>query len=333
MSTVFGIDINEIQTGRLLRSKHVSGVYEALGGVRDNVEDEINFTGSAAFGENNTFSENAVAPNFMMGSDNTIDDDANNVFIVGSRGLGYGNDSLILSSGNSFLDENGEVVRNLNMFNGASQHTQYVRSARTTAGNQTSSIIQTRRNTFNYVTLKSVLINEADAADRAVYEHKFGFLRPEDPNIPPTFLFNDKGRAPKLVEARGAFENNDYGVLGDVNMDGFVTQEDVDLVQQFVVGLEDLSDEQKFRADVNGDGNITSFEAALILQYVSGQQPNWIGASASRSSNRISVQVSTNSNGELLFVISNNASFNSAATISADIVEVDGTPQIELIPF
>ena len=58
--------------------------------------------------------------------------------------------------------------------------------------------------------------------------------------------------------------------FGDVDLDGFVTENDSDLVFQYDMGLAVLSQEQIIRADVDGDGNVTVTDGNLILQYAQG---------------------------------------------------------------
>jgi hypothetical protein len=59
-------------------------------------------------------------------------------------------------------------------------------------------------------------------------------------------------------------------IAGDVSGDGRITAFDASLVLQYVVGLIELSDEQKNNADVTDDDTVTALDAALILQYTVG---------------------------------------------------------------
>lgn len=52
--------------------------------------------------------------------------------------------------------------------------------------------------------------------------------------------------------------------LGDVNMDGQITQEDADLVLAYDVGNASLTDKQLKLADVNGDGTVDTLDALAI---------------------------------------------------------------------
>ena len=57
---------------------------------------------------------------------------------------------------------------------------------------------------------------------------------------------------------------------GDVNIDGYVTEDDANLTIQYVVGLVNLTPSQKIRADVDGVSGITSVDSMFILQYARG---------------------------------------------------------------
>ncbi|MDY6827488.1 MAG: Ig-like domain-containing protein [Bacillota bacterium] len=57
---------------------------------------------------------------------------------------------------------------------------------------------------------------------------------------------------------------------GDVNDDGNINVLDVVLIQQHVLGLEELTEAQETVADVNGDGNINVQDVTLIMQYALG---------------------------------------------------------------
>lgn len=58
--------------------------------------------------------------------------------------------------------------------------------------------------------------------------------------------------------------------MGDVSGDGKITAYDASLVLRYIVGLTDLSVEQKQVADVTDDNTITALDAAFILQYCVG---------------------------------------------------------------
>lgn len=55
-------------------------------------------------------------------------------------------------------------------------------------------------------------------------------------------------------------------VFGDVNGDGKLTQEDVDLIKNYDAGTGSLTDDEKKRADVNGDGDVDAGDSVMISQ-------------------------------------------------------------------
>jgi len=59
-------------------------------------------------------------------------------------------------------------------------------------------------------------------------------------------------------------------LYGDVNGDGMITPFDASLILQAVVGMTELSAEQRLKADVTGNDRITSYDAALVLQFTAG---------------------------------------------------------------
>ncbi len=56
--------------------------------------------------------------------------------------------------------------------------------------------------------------------------------------------------------------------VGDVNMDGGINILDATLVQKYVVGIAELSAEQKHLADYNNDGDITVIDATEIQKFI-----------------------------------------------------------------
>jgi len=61
------------------------------------------------------------------------------------------------------------------------------------------------------------------------------------------------------------------GKYGDIDADGFVTEEDAKLALRIAVGQSGFSEEQKKRADVSGNGIVTAEDALYILRYAVGQ--------------------------------------------------------------
>ena len=78
----------------------------------------------------------------------------------------------------------------------------------------------------------------------------------------------------KLVSTTNAGKTEDTTVsssyLGDLNYDGKVTAVDLSTVALAANGKITLSDDDKKRADVNGDGKITKEDVELIQQYIVG---------------------------------------------------------------
>ena len=63
-------------------------------------------------------------------------------------------------------------------------------------------------------------------------------------------------------------KNVDY-ILGDVNGDGEITQDDADMVLSYTVGDIALTDKQWKAADANEDGEVTTLDAAIIQRMIS----------------------------------------------------------------
>ena len=59
-------------------------------------------------------------------------------------------------------------------------------------------------------------------------------------------------------------------VLGDVNLDGTVTVNDVTLLQKYLAAIVTLNNEQLLAADYNRDGMITIYDCTLIQMKASG---------------------------------------------------------------
>lgn len=63
---------------------------------------------------------------------------------------------------------------------------------------------------------------------------------------------------------------NDMYQLGDVNMDGSITQDDAEEVMNYLGGSADFSSVQKVLADVNFDGKISMNDAMAIMDVTNG---------------------------------------------------------------
>ena len=62
---------------------------------------------------------------------------------------------------------------------------------------------------------------------------------------------------------------------GDVDGDGYVTNDDATMVQEYVVGNITLTDAQLIRADVNNDGDVNATDAMMIARYVAGLEDSF----------------------------------------------------------
>ncbi|MFA6552157.1 MAG: PKD domain-containing protein [Candidatus Paceibacterota bacterium] len=62
------------------------------------------------------------------------------------------------------------------------------------------------------------------------------------------------------------------GNSGDVDSDGYLTNNDITIIRQAILGLGTLTSDQKTRADVNNDGNVTSLDITYINGYLIGTQ-------------------------------------------------------------
>ena len=72
------------------------------------------------------------------------------------------------------------------------------------------------------------------------------------------------------VTAYAQWIKTDTIILGDANLDGEITVDDVTFIQKCLASLNNYSDANKVAADVNRDGEMDINDANLILQYVSG---------------------------------------------------------------
>ena len=59
--------------------------------------------------------------------------------------------------------------------------------------------------------------------------------------------------------------NTKEELIGDVNQDGKLTKEDVELILKFATNEKTPTETQKTLADINGDGNITAVDARIVL--------------------------------------------------------------------
>ena len=59
-------------------------------------------------------------------------------------------------------------------------------------------------------------------------------------------------------------------VNGDVNGDGYVNAQDVNLVKRYVTGAATLTEHVLKAADMNGDGKVNALDSNIISRVVAG---------------------------------------------------------------
>jgi hypothetical protein len=59
-------------------------------------------------------------------------------------------------------------------------------------------------------------------------------------------------------------------MLGDLTGDLEITSADTVLLARYLVGQEELDDQQLRAADVNGDGEVTSADTVRLARYLAG---------------------------------------------------------------
>lgn len=59
-------------------------------------------------------------------------------------------------------------------------------------------------------------------------------------------------------------------LYGDVNNDGIIDNKDVELIQEYLVGLAELDKYQLIAADVDKDGEVSIMDATLIQKLIEG---------------------------------------------------------------
>lgn len=67
-----------------------------------------------------------------------------------------------------------------------------------------------------------------------------------------------------------ATKNPPCSGLGDVNLDGVISQDDIAWIREQVAGTRNFTDEQSRKADVNGDNNITNIDSLKVSAYLQG---------------------------------------------------------------
>ncbi len=141
MATVFGLDINEIDTNNLIRDEHIETVYGVLSGDPNysSPDHVIDFTGSLMAGKDNELANN-VNFGFAFGENNRVGGESS--FVVGRDGRSFADGQFVLSG--------GKIVKR-----GDSQKYETTRSFQTASGgNSTSTIIPTQDNVISSIEVR-----------------------------------------------------------------------------------------------------------------------------------------------------------------------------------
>ncbi len=141
MATVFGLDINEINTNNLIRDRHVETIYGVLSGdpAYSSPEHVIDFTGSLMAGKDNKTASN-VNFGFAFGENNRVG--AESSLVVGKDGRSFAEGQFVLSGGK--INKRGD-----------SQKYETTRTFQTeSGGNSTSMLIPTQDNVISSVEIR-----------------------------------------------------------------------------------------------------------------------------------------------------------------------------------
>lgn len=74
----------------------------------------------------------------------------------------------------------------------------------------------------------------------------------------------------KIIDNQEKRYYYNIGMMGDIDNNGTIDYDDVNLVQQYIANLISLTNEQLIVADVNGDGNISIADARNIQKMYYG---------------------------------------------------------------
>jgi len=141
MATVFGLDINEINTNNLIRDDHIETIYGVLSGdpTYSSPDHVIDFTGSLMAGKDNELAS-SVNFGFAFGENNRVGGESS--FVVGKDGRSFAEGQFVLSGGN--------IIKR-----GDSQKYETTRSFQTASGgNSTSTIIPIQDNVISSIEVR-----------------------------------------------------------------------------------------------------------------------------------------------------------------------------------
>ncbi|MSU55066.1 MAG: DUF4214 domain-containing protein [Candidatus Taylorbacteria bacterium] len=96
---------------------------------------------------------------------------------------------------------------------------------------------------------------------------------------------------------------------GDFNLDGVISQADVDLIRAHVLGTKSLDSKRQLDADLNNDGNISSLDSAYISGYLAGTQSTFPICSVTTSSGSVNVTSPVQPTSALIFQNAKNIQF------------------------
>lgn len=84
------------------------------------------------------------------------------------------------------------------------------------------------------------------------------------------YALNDDMGGTFVIKAITRKDTQDYSMLGDVNLDGDISIDDVTLTQKYIANLEELSEQSIKNADIDGNSKIEIDDVTLIQKYIAG---------------------------------------------------------------
>lgn len=167
MATVFGVDLDDIETNQLIKEEHVKTIYGVLSGDPDysDVEHTLQFNGSFLAGKDNSKDVN-ISVGFAFGKNNRVN--AENSLVVGEDGESYAENQLVLSGGK--LEEIGD-----------SQSYFLAKSFSTEPGDVERKKIPSRADSISSFKIKVTGAGQSSNSSVAVEDHVLFFNSREDP--------------------------------------------------------------------------------------------------------------------------------------------------------
>lgn len=109
-------------------------------------------------------------------------------------------------------------------------------------------------------------INDSEYGDSFI---KYGRQMKELLDWYKEYLNDDMGGT-FVIKAVTRKDTQDYSKLGDVNLDGDVSIDDVTITQKYIANLEELSEQSIKNADIDGNSKIEIDDVTLIQKYIAG---------------------------------------------------------------